>query len=127
MKDRQDHDSLVHNLVDCLIENGFEIKYAKSSGYEKPIMIKRYRPDVIARNLDKKLIVIGEAKMCNELTDQITKEQFEDFSSTYMERDAERIKIPFVIAVPEQCELKVKEAFRQFSLPWKDNIRVWGF
>ena len=127
MKGRQDHDSLVHKLIECLIENGFEIKYAKHSSYTKPIMIKRYRPDVIARNQDKKLTIIGEAKMCNELTDQITKEQFEDFSSTYMERDADRIKIPFIIAVPEQCEFKVKEAFRQFSLPWKDNIQVWGF
>ena len=71
MKGRQDHGTLVQNLVECLIENGFEIKYAKYSSYAKPIMIRRHRPDVIARNPDKKLTIIGEAKMCNELTDHI--------------------------------------------------------
>jgi len=127
MKGRQDHGSIVKNLVECFIDNGFEISYAKYTGYEKPIVIKRHNPDVIARNHDKTLTVIGEAKMCNELTDQITKEQFEDFSSAYIERGSEKIKVQFYIGVPEQCEFKVKESFRLFSLPWKDNIQVWGF
>jgi len=127
MKGRQDHGSLVQSLVDSFIENGLEIRYAKCQTYEKPIAIKRHTPDIIARNHEGTLTVIGEAKMCNELGDQITKEQFEDFSSMTMDRGSEKVKVPFFVGVPEQCEYKIKESFRQFSIPWPDNIQVWGF
>lgn len=127
MKGRQDHGSLVQSLVDSFIENGLVIKYAKCQNYEKPIVIKRHTPDIIAKNKDGTLTVIGEAKMCNELRDQITKEQFEDFSSVMMDRGSEKVKVPFFVGVPEQCEFKVQESFRQFSIAWPDNIQVWGF
>jgi hypothetical protein len=73
------------------------------------------------------LIHIGIVKLCSSLSDQITKEEFEDFSKRLMKGSGtEKIRVPLYIAVPNECQSKIKEVFRQFEIPWKDNIHVLG-
>ncbi len=128
MKGRHDRASIVKGLIDYFVGNGLEIQYAGFSGYPKPFDINRHSPDVIAKDKKTGLVYIGQCKLCSELKEQITKEQFEDFPKMSMKSgNFAKEKIPFYIAVPTDCEAKIKETFRQFEIPWSDNIQVIGF
>jgi len=124
----QSHDSLVKGLIDFFTKNNMQIYLANYQGYKKPIVIKRHTPDVIAVDQKTGLAHIGVAKLCGELTDNITKEQFEDFPKRIMKNGNSAGKpMPFYIIVPIECESKIKETFTKFEIPWKDNIQVIGF
>ena len=58
----------------------------------------------------------------------MNKEEFEDFSDILMKgSENEKILVPFYIAVPNECQSKIKETFRSLEIPWTDNIHVLGF
>ena len=127
MKQRQTHDSLTKGLIDYLQSNGLEVALANFPGYKKPSVIKRHSPDVMAKDPSTGLIYIGMVKQCTSLEEQITKEEFEDFSNRLMKgAGEEKVRVPLIIAVPETCQSKVKEVFRQLEIPWKENITVIG-
>lgn len=120
--------SLLKNLIDHFTYNGLEIQYANYAGYEKPFMINRHAPDVIAFDSKKQLAYIGEAKMCVELTEPTTKEQFNDFSNKLMRSGkSEHTKLPFFIAVPNECVSKIPQTLRDCGLDRRENISVVGF
>ena len=128
MQQRQSHDSLIKRLIDHFQEKGLEVVLAKYEGYKKPFVIKRHAPDIMAKDPTNGLIYIGLVKLGTSLEDQITKEQFQDFSKRLMKSsDSEKIKVPLVIAVPHQCQSKVKEVFNRNDIPLKDNIQIMEF
>lgn len=128
MRSRHDKSSIVKSLIDFFSENGLQIQYARSAGFEKPHAIKRHSPDVLAIDKKSGLTYIGLCKLCTELKDQMTKEQFDDFAKMVIKSgNSSTKKVPFYIAVPTECESKIKETFRQFEIPWQDNIQVVGF
>lgn len=128
MKQRQSHDSLIRRLIDHFQTQDFRISFANYEGFTKPFVIKRHSPDVIGVNRSNGLVHIGIVKFCSSLNDQITKEEFEDFSNILMKgSENERILVPFYIAVPNECQSKIKETFRSLEIPWPDNIHVLGF
>lgn len=127
-KSRQDHKSLLKNLIEHFTSCGLEIQYANYDGYDKPFVINRHAPDVIAFDRNAQLGYIGEAKMCSELTDERTKEQFEDFSKKLMRSGkSERAKLPFFIAVPHECTSKIPQTLKNIGLDERDNIKIIGF
>lgn len=127
MKGRHDRNSLIKALIDYFTENGLQIHYARYTGYEKPFAIKRHVPDVIAFDKEKGLAYIGKCLLCSELEDKNTKEQFEDFPKMLMKSgNSEQKHLPFYIGVPHDCHGKVKESFRMFEVPFKENIQVVG-
>jgi hypothetical protein len=127
MQQRQSHDSLIGGLIEYLKNKGLEIALANYEGYKKPFVIKRHSPDVMAKDPSTGLIYIGLVKLCTSLGDQITKEEFQDFSKRLMKTsDSEKIRVPFVIAVPSTCQSKVKEVFNHLDIPWRENIHVIG-
>ena len=127
MKERQSHDSLVKELIGHFLEKNLEVRLANCEGYNKPMVIKRHPPDILAVD-SSGLVHIGVVKMCSSLGDQMTREQFEDFSKRLMKNsDSQKIRVPLFIAVPTDCQAKVREMFRQFEIPWKENIQVIGF
>ncbi len=127
MKERQSNDSLISGLIDYLQNKGLEISLANFQGYKKPFVIKRHSPDVMARDPSSGLVYIGLVKLCISLGDQITKEEFQDFSKRLMKSsNAEKVRVPFIIAVPNDCQTKVREIFRQLEIPWNENINVIG-
>lgn len=127
-KSRQDHKSLVKKLIDHFVSNGLEIQYANYDGYEKPFVITRHAPDVIAFDRAKQLGYIGEAEMCNEITEQLTKEKFEDFSKKLMRGGkSERARLPFFIAVPHECNSRIPQTLRDLGINERDNIHVLSF
>jgi hypothetical protein len=128
MKQRQNHVSLIKGLIDYFQTKDLEVSLANYEGYTKPFVIKRHSPDVMAVNRTNGLVHIGMVKLCSSLNEQATKEAFEDFSKRLMKGSAaEKIRVPLYIAVPNECQSKIKEIFRQFEIPWKDNIIVLGF
>jgi hypothetical protein len=127
-KARQDHASLIKRLIDHFTESGLEIQYANYENYGRPYVIKRHAPDVIAYNKANGLAYIGEAKMCGELTAEITRQQFEDFSKTVMKSGKSgAAHLPFFIAVPNECSTKITQTFRDFEIPLKENVHILGF
>ena len=127
MKQRQSHESLIKGLIDYFQNKGLEIARANFQGYKKPSIIKRHSPDVLARDPSSGLVYIGLVKLCTSLENQITQEQFQDFSKRLMKiSDTEKARVPFVIAVPNTCQTKVRDIFRQLEIPWKENIQVIG-
>lgn len=127
MTGRQSHDALVKGLIDIFNQNSIQVYLANYQGYKKPMEIKRHTPDVIAVDQRNGMGYIGEAKLCSELTDQITREQFEDFPKRIMKNGKSAGQLmQFYIIVPKECHSKIKETYRRFEIPWKDNIRVIG-
>ena len=128
MKGRQSHDSLMKELIDYFSQRNIEVFYANHPGYKKPMIVKRHAPDMLCVDSKTDMAYIVEAKLCSELSDQITKEQFEDFPKRIMKNGKSSGKnMQFCIAVPVECETKVKETFRQWDIPWRDNIQILGF
>ena len=127
-KSRQDHKSLIKHLIDHFTSIGLEIQYANYDKYQKPFVINRHPPDVIAFDRAKHLGYIGEAKVCTELEEQRTKEQLEDFSNKLMRSgSSERVKLPLFIAVPHECNVKLTQTLKALHLDSKDNIHVMDF
>jgi len=125
---RQDHKSLVKKLIDHFVSSGLEIQYANYTGYEKPFVITRHAPDVIAFDRTKQLGYIGEAEMCNEITEQLTKEKFEDFSKKLMRKGkSEHTRLPFFIASPHECNSRIPQILRDLGINERDNIHVLSF
>ncbi len=117
--------NLVRAIIDLFEEKGLTVKFAKISGYDNPQVIKRHSPDVLAIDANEGLAYIGLAKSCDELETSQTLEQFEDFSKRLMKTGrSEKVRAPFIIAVPAECKDKVKEVFEKHSLSWRDNISV---
>lgn len=127
-KQRIDHETIIKGLIEYFQSKSCKILSANYEGYPKPTKIKRHIPDVTAIDLKTGLGYIAEAKMCDDLTNQITKEQFEDFPKRIMTSGPARGKnLPFVIGVPRECLSKIKEIYRNFEIPWRENIHPLGF
>lgn len=127
MQTSEEHNFLIKRLIDQFLKKGLKVSLANYVNYDKPMKIKRHSPDVLAINRKNGLVYIGLTKTCNELSDNITKEQFTDFSRRLSKtQTSEKIRIPFYICVPESCKSRIKESFEEFEIPWNENIVVIG-
>ena len=118
----------MNELIDYFSQRNIEIYCANHPGYKKPMTVKRHAPDMLCVDSKNGMAYIVEAKLCSELTDQITKEQFEDFPKRIMKNGKSAGQhMRFCIGVPEECQTKIKDVFRQWDIPWRDNIQVLGF
>lgn len=127
-KEHQDHKSLIKHLIDHFLSLGLEVQYADYEGYQKPFTINRHAPDIIAFDRTKQLGYIGEAKTRSELVARTTKEQLTDFSKRLMKSgNSERTRLPFFIAVPQDCNPKIIQTLKELHLDSRDNIHIIGF
>ena len=125
---KQDHPSLIKGLIDHFVSSGLQIQYANYQGFDKPFIITRHAPDVIAVNPQNQLGYIGKVKLCSELGEQSTKEQFTDFSKILMKSGkSQGSKLPFFICVPQECYSKIRQTYHDFNIAWRENIQVMGF
>lgn len=125
---KQSHPSLIKGMIDHFVSGGLQIQYANYEGFDKPFLITRHAPDVIAVNPQNQLGYIGKVKLCSELGEQSTKEQFTDFSKMLMKSGkSQGLKIPFFIGVPQECHSKIRQTYSNFDIAWRENIQVLGF
>jgi len=123
-----EHMRLVKGLIDHFDSKGFKIVSADYENFEKCQTIGSHEPDVIAYHLDDDIYNIGEAKTCEELDSEKTREQFEDFGNTVVNKIGfERKFLPFCIAVPKRCMEKLEIRIEECGLSLNGNIQPLGF
>ena len=123
-----EHSRLVKGLIDHFDKNGFKIISADYGDFEKCDVIGSHEPDVIAYHMDNDTYQIGEAKLCEDLESEKTREQFEDFANAVINKiGSERGFIPFCIAVPKQCMTKLEQVIKECGLSLNGNIQPLGF
>ena len=121
----EEHQALVKALIDKFVTDGLTVVKAAYEGYEEPYAIGRHEPDIIATNAYE-LYSIGEAKRCDDLTSQRSREQFEDFSNSHMTSGRSNgVTVPFHIITPKSCEQATSLVLSQLGLTAKPNVRWW--
>ena len=120
-----EHKKLVKGIIDHFEVKGLKIISAAYEGYKKCETIGNHEPDVIAQRPNEGFYYIGEAKTCDNLTSDRTREQFEDFgNSVILEEGATRTYLPFCIAVPKKCIDELKQNLVDFGLSMNENIET---
>jgi hypothetical protein len=122
-----EHQKLVKALIDKFVNDGLTIRQASYSGYDQPEKMGRHDPDILARNDAEELTIIGEAKTCDDLTSDRSKEQFQDFSNRQMITGKSKEKaVPFHVIVPKACEEDLAVVLKQLGISNKPNVFRWN-
>ena len=120
-----EHKKLVKGIIDYFESKGLKIISAAYDGYEKCEIIGSHEPDVIAQKPGQDFYYIGEAKTCDNLSSERTREQFEDFGNTViLKNGATRTFLPLCIAVPKNCIDDLKECIIEYGLSMNENIET---
>jgi hypothetical protein len=120
-----EHKKLVKGIIDHFEAKGLKIISASHDGFEKCEIIGSHEPDVIAQKSNEDNYYIGEAKTCKNLTNDHTREQFEDFgNSVILKEGATRTYLPFCIAVPEKCINDLKSFLTEIGIGMNENIEI---
>ncbi len=122
------HRKLVRGLIDYFDSKGYKIVSADYGNFQKCEKIGSHEPDVIAYHMDNDTYTIGEAKTCENLDTEKTREQFEDFANAVINKvGSERSLIPFCVAVPKNCLQELEKKIKDFGLSLNGNIQPLGF
>lgn len=120
-----EHKKLVKGIIDHFEAKGLKIISAAYDGFEKCEIIGNHEPDVIAQKPNEEYYYIGEAKTCEKLSSERTREQFEDFGNTVrLTKGATRTYLPLCIAVPEKCIDDLESYLTEFGLGMNENIEI---
>ncbi len=123
--DINEHKKLVKGIINHYESMGLKIISASYDGYDKCEIIGNHEPDVIAQKPNEEIYYIGEAKTCDNLTNDRTREQFEDFGNTVMLKEGVTRKyLPFCIAVPKECIDELEKNLVDFGLSMNENIET---
>ena len=121
---KDEHQRLVRKLMAYFEDMGLIITCA-CSGYVNCEKIKSFEPDVRAFDNNTCLHYIGEAKTCDNLKSQHTKNQFLEFSNRIMNRGKSQGKdVPFYIIVPETCKSHLRQVLAELGLLDRTNIHI---
>lgn len=125
---KQTQDSLIEGLIKHFDSKGFKIVSANFGDFERCQKITRFEPDVIAYHVDNDVYSIGKAKTCEELEEEITIEEFQEFANVTIEKiGSERDFLPFCIAVPKKCMKTLELRIIESGLSLNGNIQPLGF
>ena len=119
----EEHKKLVVGLIEHFKSKDLEIISADHEGYDKCETIGSHEPDVIAYETKNDLYYIGEAKTCDDLTTDHTREQLEDFANAVIPKPGhERKFLPFCIAIPKDCIDELEKCILEYGLSMNENI-----
>lgn len=117
-----EHKRLVKSLIEYMKKKGFGITCASYTGFSQCDETKGHIPDVRGTN-DEEINAIGEAKTCDDLDNDRTKEQFKVFSNRVTTGGKSKGKdVLFYIAITKGCEKELEETLKSLSLDKKPNI-----
>lgn len=122
------HQTLVNALISAFQSRGYTIVRAVGGNYSEPYKIGRHEPDIIAKD-NNGLLIIGEAKVGEDLFSETTKEQLVDFSNRIMSEGLLRgVKIPLHIIVPQKDTGTVRQVLGSLGLTNKigERIFIWS-
>lgn len=121
------HQRLVNALISAFQGRGYTVLKAVGSSFSDPYKIGRHEPDIIARDNDG-LLIIGEAKIGEDLFSETTKEQLLDFSSRIMSEGLLRgKKIPLHVIVSQTDVSTLRQVLTNLGLGNKvgERIFIW--
>ena len=122
-----EHKRLVKFLIAYMKKKGFGITCASYTGFDQCPKTKGYIPDVKGKN-EEELNAYGEAKTCDDLDNERTKEQFKVFSNRVMTSGKSKGKVvPFYIAITKDCEKELEKTLKELELDKKPNIHRVSF
>lgn len=122
------HQSLTNALISAFQNRGYTILKAAGGAYTEPYKIGRHKPDIIAKD-NNGLLIIGEAKIGEDLFSERAKEQFLDFSSRIMSEGPLRgVKIPLHIIVQQKDVGTLRQVLGNLGLANKigERIFIWS-
>ena len=121
---KDEHQRLVRKLMEYFESMGLIVTCA-CSGYVNCEKIKSFEPDVLALDNNIGLHYIGEAKTCDNLKSDHTKNQFLEFSNRVMTRGKSAGKdVPFYIIVPDDCKSELNPILKELELDKRENVYV---
>ena len=116
---------LVKSLIDYFKGKGYNILCAAYPNYTPCAAEDRHEPDVRAQDPSDDLVCIGEAKTCDDLASEHTKEQITDYSERHMTGGRSKgVSVPFYLIVPKSCIGDAWKALRELGLDAKPNVKV---
>lgn len=119
------HQELVNALISAFQGRGYTILKAVGGSFADPYKIGRHEPDIIAKD-NNGLLIIGEAKIGDDLFSETTKEQLLDFSSRIMAEGLLRgAKIPLHVIVPQADASNLRRVLANLGLKNKVGERVF--
>jgi len=119
-----EHKRLVKKLMEHFESMGL-IVTCVCSGYVDCEKVKIFEPDVRAQDLNRELDYIGEAKICGNINNQYTKQQFSEFANRVMTRRKSTGKdVPFYIIISKGCESELHQVLKELGLEDRKNIHI---
>ena len=116
---------LVGNLISYLKGLNLTILCAAYPNYSRCPPEGRHEPDVRVQNQSNDLISIGEAKTCDDLSSDHTKEQLSDYSQRVMTAGRSKgASVPFYLIVPKSCVSEAWKTLRELGLDKRANVNV---
>lgn len=120
-----EHQKLVYALLNHFrTQLGYQILEARYPGFTEPQKHGRHAPDIVAKD-GHGVIHLAEAKVGDDLSSQITKEQFLDFSNRVMTNT--NTPVPFHIIVYKEDEQLLISKLNELGLSHMigNRIKTW--
>ena len=94
---------------------------------DKPWEIGGKVPDVIAKDNDKELLVLGEAKTADDINNDHTKDQLTAWSNQAMANGkSKNVNVPIYLSVPKDHADAANAAIQKWGLGGKVTVVVYG-
>lgn len=128
MEAKVEFQTLVKELIDTFNSKGLEITSANYGGYTKPVVIKKYKPDIIGWDNEKELHYFGTVSTSeDDLRTIETREKINEFSRLVMKNGVSQGRsCPYYIVVPKQFLGKLEQTLVDVGISLKDNIHPIG-
>lgn len=112
-----EHDNLVHMMINEYRRQGYTTIDADLNGFNQPMEIGGFRPDIIADG--RTPIIICEAETCDTINIEHTENQFNAFANATRRQQ----NVEFHIAVPNACVADARQRLRDLGIV---NVRIWS-
>ena len=115
MSESKEHIKLVQKIAEYAKSKGYILKCAKSIGLDEcPATNEGHVPDLKAYNHTEEVWLYGEAKTADDIDNDHTREQINDFSGRTM-TDNKKL-VPFILAIPTGSKTTAQRVITSMNL-----------
>ena len=128
MPEGEDHKKLVKKIAEYAKSKRYEPSCGEALGLEKCLETdKKHVPDMKAWNKDEEVTMYGEAKTADDIENDHTRAQIQDFSNRHMTKNKK--PVPFVLGVPHGSKAEAEKVVKSMTLSdqQKKNIDIQEF
>lgn len=123
-----EHQTLVKEIIDKFAHQGIEITSANYGGYNKPGVIRKFKPDIVGWDSDKHIFYFGTVATNEESLKRLeTREKFSEISKCIMkDGKSQGQSCPYYIVVPKNELEKLQKTLLDIGISSKSNIHPIG-